>query len=222
MTRACCKCGAAKPISDYRGGRKKCRDCEKAENRDRVARWRIENPDYNKTYRVSHRDRIRETDRQHYHKNKEKHAEIQRDYRKRNAGKVSAAGRSWRQRNAEYIRGKKAVAYAKNRTHILAKNKARYQRNRERYLLRQRAYFSALPRDVVRKRHLNWVNRNRDKLRTSGRNRARRAAAALSDGYIRGVISAHGAGISRPHIPVELVSAKRAYLQLVRLLKEKT
>lgn len=102
--KACSKCGAEKPLSEFHksrnGLRADCKECRRSANRA----WHAANPEKasasNRAWRVANRERVRE---------------YGRAWREANAEHVRESGRAWRETNKDRIAANKREYHAANR-----------------------------------------------------------------------------------------------------------
>ena len=107
--RVCPYCNVASEESNFRPGRKKCRDCEAKDRRS----WRAANPEY-----------LREYDRDYYQENKEHRHAYNVAYYMMHQESGKERARKWAREHPEERRAKAREWYADNREHWKAGNKA--------------------------------------------------------------------------------------------------
>lgn len=122
---------------------------------------------------------------------------------------------AWYATNRESEIAKVRAWQACHRDLVTAYAKASYGRRRGAHQAANREWKRNNP-ERHKELQRNWAARNPDCRRRA----AAKAAATLSDGYIRSVIAAHGSGLKKSEIPTELVEFKREQLRLHRLLRD--
>jgi hypothetical protein len=103
--KTCTKCQVCKSLSDFRGQRSTCRQCDYHVNRAYKQRNQLAVSQYNREYL--------------------------RDYYLRYKEKSKEKGREWRQKNIESFRAHCSKYYQENRDRILANVKQRAQKNKK-------------------------------------------------------------------------------------------
>lgn len=96
-------------------------------------------------------------------------------------------------------------AYAENRNGV--RDKAQVAR-KERYAKHGNAHLA------------QWIKDNPETYRAAQRKKMKRYSAALTDSYVRALLTQHGSPLSRADIPQSLVEAKRAQIMLERAINE--
>lgn len=100
---------------------------------------------------------------------------------------------------------------ARRRVAEWAKQHPRQERQRRPATGRNKANCARLRRE--------WVARNADRVRESGRSREAIGCETLSDSYVKSTL-VQGTSLSRQEIPPELVEFKREQLRLRRLSRD--
>jgi hypothetical protein len=103
--KTCTKCQVSKLLSDFRGQRSTCKQCDYHVNRAYKQRNQLAVSEYNREYL--------------------------REYCRENREKLTAQGREWRKKNIESFRAQCSKYYQENRDRILANVKQRAQKNKE-------------------------------------------------------------------------------------------
>lgn len=108
--------------------------------------------------------------------------------------------------------------YPQCRVCVSTRAKARYQCQRERLLDLMRINAQ---RDPERRKRISRESRRRRVERDPevGKRVNAHARETLSDGYVRGLLAAHGCSGIRDSLPAELVNLKREQIRLQRLAK---
>jgi hypothetical protein len=126
----CSNCGKEKQLDEfykqkdgYLGRRANCKICVL----ERIKKWQLEHPDYNKNYLKNHPEKRKRYSKKYYEKNKEYYLEYGHDYYENNKEKLNnygkeyyakhstksnEYGKNWRKNNREKCR-----EYTRNRNH---------------------------------------------------------------------------------------------------------
>ncbi len=115
MTAICTKCQRELDVSEFRHGRKSCRDCENNIASERKHRWYVNN-----------RDRLAKQGKLRYANNKDHISEINRRWSTNNADRVKENGRRWRQNNLERNHERARQWREKNKDKLKELRKSKY------------------------------------------------------------------------------------------------
>lgn len=132
---------------------------------------------------------------------------------------VNAQRRAWYLRHAERERGRAKAWRALNQAWMKAYAKQYAESGRRKqvdaaFRERNRTKINARNRGEKRRAKVaEWVLRNRERVKAVKLASQRRAADALRDSYVRKLLG--------PHVPPALIEAKRAQLQLQRLISKR-
>ncbi len=140
---------------------------------------------------------------------------------------ISAKQKEWRQNNRERLLAYDRARDRPPRTDAVRQRERDLRRARDKAdparlearRSRIREWHRAHP-DQAKRNLANWLKRNKgtDKYILQERARNRRATEAISDGYVRRVLS-QGAGIPASAVPQSLIEAKRLHIKIMRHIK---
>lgn len=140
-----------------------------------------------------------------------------RQYVINNLEKVNACKKRWAQQNPEKIRLVKKNWRNLNKEKETERLKIRYFLNKNKMLEHSRKYRER-HRELLRRKQIVWRKENQEKAKETNIRHKRHASQTLSDSYVKSLLIA-GSNIKRNDIHVELITLKRAHLQLTRKLK---
>ena len=113
-------------------------------------KWHKDHPSYQKDLRQKNLERIRERDREYYHKTKEIQREYCKKYRIKNKDKINKQKKSYYQENKDEINQHNLENYQKNKEKIIKKNKE-YRENNQARIYKWNNEFNK-----------KWYRRNKD------------------------------------------------------------
>lgn len=193
LVKTCVRCGAPRPIPEFREGRAVCKSCINLQ----LASWRAANAEhcrqYRKDRRAKHGARLNQEHRAWYARNKDRAVRYAIDWARNNPEKARAKDRrryannprrkahcaAWKKANPERAKQADRIYAAKNAERIAARKREWILANADRIRAqKQRAY--ALNKDRVLAACREWRRNNPLKARAA--KLARRSREASADG----------------------------------------
>lgn len=112
ITKTCIVCGVTKPLSEFYknshcttdGHEGRCKECRKA---------------YQKEYKETHSEQVRDANRKHVAEKKEHYAEYHKRWREKNYEYKAESDRRWRSNNPERVKDQRRVQNARRRALVV-------------------------------------------------------------------------------------------------------